>query len=73
MNKLAKELLKKNNNREKAIFDENKEIYTNMIVYLRGSDLSEYNQEVVRGDIIELIIDGQQRGDNIKKVHGRQI
>lgn len=67
MNKLAKELLKKNNNREKAIFDENKEIYTNMIVYLRGSDLSEYNQEVVRGDIIELIIDGQQRGDNIKK------
>jgi len=70
MNKLAKELLKKNNNREKAIFDENKEIYTNMIVYLRGSDLSEYNQEVVRGDTIELIIDGQQRGDNIKKVMG---
>lgn len=70
MNKFAKELLKKNNSREKAISDDNKEIYTNMVVYLRGSDLTEYNQEVVREDIIELIIDGQQRGDNIQKVMG---
>lgn len=70
MNKLAKELLKKNNIAEKAIFDENNEIYTNMIVYLRGSDLTDYNQEVVREDIIELIIDGQQRGDDIQKVMG---
>lgn len=70
MNKQARELLKKNNSREKDIFDENKEIYTNMIVYLRGSNLSDYDQEVVREDIIELIIDGQQRGDNIEKVMG---
>ncbi|UNC93236.1 DUF1129 family protein [Candidatus Contubernalis alkaliaceticus] len=70
MNKLAKELLKKNISREKAISDENKEIYTNMVVYLRGSDLTEYNQEAVREDIIELILDGQQRGDNIQKVMG---
>lgn len=70
MNKLAKELLKQNNSREKAISDDNKDIYTNMVVYLRGSDLTEYSQEVVREDIIELIIDGQQRGDNIQKVMG---
>ncbi|SKA85212.1 Uncharacterized membrane-anchored protein [Clostridium sp. USBA 49] len=70
MNKQVKELFKKNNSREKEIFDNNKEIYTNMIVYLRGSDLTEYNQEVVREDIIELIIDGQQRGDDIQKVMG---
>lgn len=70
MNKLTKELLKKNNSADKAIFDENKEVYTNMIVYLRGSDLTDYNQEVVRQDIIELIIDGQQRGDDIQKVMG---
>lgn len=70
MNKLTKELLKKNNCREEAIFDKNKEIYTNMVVYLRGSELTEYNQEVVREDIIELILDGQQRGDNIQKVMG---
>lgn len=70
MNKFAKELLRKNNTREKEIVDENEEIYTNMIVYLRGSDLTDYNQEVVRGDIIELILDAQQRGDNIQKVMG---
>ena len=54
MNKFAKELLRKNNTREKEIVDENEEIYTNMIVYLRSSDLTDYDQEVVRGDIIEL-------------------
>ncbi|WP_062323512.1 hypothetical protein [Halolactibacillus sp. JCM 19043] len=72
MNKLTKELLKKNNTREKAIFKSNNDIYTNMIVYLRGSDLTEYDQEVVRADIIELILDGQQRGDDIQKVMGGQ-
>ena len=70
MNKFAKELLRKNNTREKEIVNENQESYTNMIVYLRSSDLTDYNQEVVRGDIIELILDAQQRGDNIQKVMG---
>lgn len=72
MNKKAKKLLKKNNIRDKVIFDENKEIYTNMIIYLRGSNLTDYYQEVVREDIIELILDGQQRGDNIQKVMGNR-
>ncbi|MFZ7132414.1 MAG: hypothetical protein ACOWWR_08665 [Eubacteriales bacterium] len=70
MNKITKALLKKNNERSKAIFDENQEIFTNMVVYLRGSDLTAYNQELVREDMIELIIDGQGRGDNIQKVMG---
>lgn len=50
--------------------DENAQIYTNMIVYLRGSELSNYNQEVVREDIIDMILDGQDRGDSIQKVMG---
>ncbi|TCK89145.1 hypothetical protein EDC19_2563 [Natranaerovirga hydrolytica] len=70
MNKLTKELMKKNNIKDQAILEENEEIYTNMVVYLRGSDLTEYNQEMVREDIIELIIEGQRRGDNIQKVMG---
>jgi DNA-binding ferritin-like protein (Dps family) len=70
MNKKTKQLLKKNNNREKEIIDENQESLTNMIVYLRGSNLTEYNQELVREDITNLILDGQQRGDNIQKVMG---
>lgn len=70
MNKITKNLLKENNRREKELYDENQEIYTDMIVYLRTSNLSEYNQELVRGDIIELILEGQQRGDNIEEVMG---
>ncbi len=70
MNKMTKQVLKKNNLREEAILDENQEVYTNMIVYLRGSNITEYNQELVREDIIDLILDGQQRGDNIQKVMG---
>lgn len=70
MNKITKSILKKNNSREEAILNENQEIYTNMVVYLRGSDLTEYNQEVVREDLIELILDGQERGDDIQKVMG---
>lgn len=41
-----------------------------MIVYLRGSDMTEYNQELVRQDLIQMILDGQERGDDIQKVIG---
>lgn len=70
MSKEAKELLKKNNISEKQILKENDEIYTNMIVYLRGADITEYNQEKVREDLIAMIVDGQERGDDIQKVMG---
>lgn len=72
MNKACKELMKKNNEREKEILKENDEIYTNMIVYLRCADMTQYNQELVREDIIEMILDGQQRGDNIEQVMGNR-
>ena len=70
MKKETKELLKKNNENEKNILEENDEIYTNMIVYLRGANISEYNQEKVREDLIAMIVDGQERGDDIQKVIG---
>lgn len=70
MKKQCRELMKKNNKREKAIHKNNDELYTNMIVYLRGSDMTEYNQELVREDLIEMILDGQNRGDDIQKVIG---
>lgn len=70
MKKETKELLKKNNENEKQILEENDEIYTNMIVYLRGANISEYNQEKVREDLIAMILDGQERGDDIQKVIG---
>ena len=48
MNREAKKLLKKNNESEKKILKENDGVYTDMIVYLRGADITEYHQEKVR-------------------------
>lgn len=65
-----RKLQKKNNKDEEAIYKENDDIYTNMIVYLRSSKINGYNQELVRQDLIQMILDGQDRGDNIEKVIG---
>lgn len=70
MKRKTKKLLKKNNIREKNIDKKNKELYTDMVVYLRGSSTAMYNQELVREDIIEMIIEGQKRGEDIQKVIG---
>lgn len=70
MTKQCKELLKYNNKREKEINKINERIYTDMIVYLRGSDMTEYNQELIREDLITMILEGQERGDDIEKVIG---
>lgn len=70
MEKHCKKLLKNNNKRGKEIHKNNKKILTDMIVYLRGSDMTMYNQELVREDLIQMIIDGQNRGDDIQKVIG---
>lgn len=70
MKRETKELLMKNNESEKQINKENEGIYTDMIVYLRGANITEHNQEKVREDLIEMIVHGQERGDDIQKVVG---
>ena len=70
MNKKIKEILKANNEREELINEDNDEVLTDIICYLRGSDISEYNQELVRADLIEMVLDAQERGEDIKQVFG---
>ena len=53
----SRALLKQNNQREKELTKENNQVLTDMVVYLRGSDLSDYNQELVREDLIEMVLD----------------
>lgn len=67
MNKKTKELLKANNKREELVNEENDEVLTDMICYLRASNVSEYDQELVRADLTEMILDAQERGEDIKK------
>ena len=70
MNKQTKELNRVNNELDKQIAPENREAYTDIICYLRGAKLSEYNQETVRGDLLEMILSAQMRGEGIQTVIG---
>ncbi|BAK99120.1 hypothetical protein OBV_19220 [Oscillibacter valericigenes Sjm18-20] len=70
MNKKAKELNRINNSLDKQISSENKEAFTDMICYLRGANISAYDQEVVRQDLTEMVLSAQQRGETICSVIG---
>ena len=62
----------KNLIQEKEILAVNKEVYENMIIYIRGSDLTERSIELVRSDILDMLLDAQFRGDNIGKIFGEK-
>lgn len=70
MNKRVKLLADENEREEKKIAEESQEIYTDMIVYLRVSRLPDYSQELVRKDIITMILDGQERGESLEQTIG---
>ena len=65
-----KELNRENNTLDKQIFAENQGVFTDMICYLRGSSLSAYDQERVRRDLTEMVLDAQERGDTLSDVIG---
>lgn len=72
MNKKAKMLLDENNEFEKySLSEHSKNFMTDIVCYLRGSDLSEYDQEVVRKDINYMLSDGEKRGETAELVVGR--
>lgn len=70
MSKQLKKLMEKNIYREKKLNKENLEDYTNMIAYIRSGNLTEYDIELVRSDLIEMVLDAQSRGDSLDKVFG---
>lgn len=70
MENKVKKLMNQNNVLDKEINDENQSKYTDMICYLRGADISEYDIEAVRQDLIEMIVCAQKRGEDIGSVIG---
>lgn len=70
MNKQTRKLLKENNELEKQLDKETDKILTDIIVYIRGANITEYNQELVRRDITNMLIDGQNRGQSVSDVIG---
>ncbi|MDO4816278.1 MAG: DUF1129 family protein [Bacillota bacterium] len=70
MNRQTKALLKENNELEKKLGKDTNEILTDIVVYIRGSRISEYNQEIIRRDITNMLIEGQERGQTAREVIG---
>lgn len=71
MSKRTKILIKENNELEKQIQNHNNEsILTDIVVYIRSANISPYYQEKVRRDILEMIVDGEKRGETAKDIIG---
>jgi len=70
MNKQTKELNQINNTLDAQINVENHEVFTDIVCYLRGAAISEYHQEVIRQDLLEMILSAQERGENVQSVVG---
>ena len=70
MSRRTRELLNENNERERALTAEANAALTDIVVYLRASRLSEYEQELVRRDIAQMLLDGAARGQDAQEVIG---
>lgn len=68
MNRKTRKLNEQNNILDTQIRNENQAVFTDMICYLRGSDISDYDIEVVRQDLTEMVLSAQSRGENINSV-----
>lgn len=70
MNPQAKALLRENNAREQELTPAARQGMTDVVVYLRGQDLSQLAQEEIRRDIQEMILEGEKRGETMEQVIG---
>lgn len=70
MNQQTKKLNQLNNILDRQINTENREAFTDIICYLRGADISEYHQEIIRQDLLDMVLSAQKRGENIRAVIG---
>lgn len=70
MNKLTKQLRDENNELEKQLSEATNEILTDIVVYIRCANISEYEQERVRRDIYDMLLEGERRGQSVSDIIG---
>ena len=70
MRKQTKLLLDENNRLEEALQPEARSLLTDVVVYLRGSRVSTWEQEQVRRDVTRMLLDAQARGEDAREVIG---
>lgn len=70
MTEKAKSLNKQNNELDKQLNAENNPVMTDIVCYLRAANITEYQQEEVRRDLLEMALSAQARGEDFKSVIG---
>ena len=70
MRRKTKLLLEENNRAEKALSEKGQELLTDIVVYLRSSRISTWEQEQVRRDITQMLLDAEARGEQAEAVIG---
>lgn len=70
MSKRTKELLRANNALDAQLNKDNQQMMTNIVVYIRSANISEYEQELVRRDITHMLLDAQAEGRTAEEVIG---
>lgn len=70
MSKQVRRLLRENNEMEKLLSEDGRSVMTDIVVYLRGADIRDIDQEQVRQDIMHMLIDGEARGMSPDEVVG---
>ncbi len=66
----ARTLRHENNVLEKQLNREMSDVLTDMVVYIRSAHISDLEQEKVRRDITQMLIDGQSRGYGAPRIIG---
>lgn len=69
MNKIV-QLRKENNKLGETLNKENDLIFTDIVCYLRASEVSEYDQEEIINDILNMFLYWQQQGKSVKSMIG---
>ena len=70
MNKAARMLRDENNELELGLSSEANDVMTDIVVYIRCANISEFNQERVRRDIDEMLLEGERRGQSVDDIIG---
>ena len=70
MTNAVEKLRRENNERDKQLTKENGLLMTDMVVYLRCSDLCDYDIEMIRRDLFGMIYEAQLRNEPARQVFG---
>lgn len=70
MSKRTKELLRANNALDAQLNKDNQHLMTNIVTYIRSAAISEYEQELVRRDVMAMLAAGEREGRSAEEVIG---